>query len=298
MKLATSSMLKHVSSEGLVEISDEQFLALHEVLISIVEDIVGYCDENHLKYFLGGGSCLGAVRHQGFIPWDDDVDLDMPRKDFEVFKSGFLKRFGDKYWLHLPGETDGYGVLVCRVVKRGTRLRCHDAPPAESGVFVDIFIQENAFDSKIMRLAHGALCQAASLAVSCARFYAYRDMYFSIARGNGELLQAVRVKTAIGFLLSWRTVKQWAALADRICSLCKNDSSEYVTYPAGKYRYFGEMRKRGMFGEGKLVSFEGHQWRVPAEVDSYLSEHYGDYMSIPDEAEREKHAYLEFDLGE
>ena len=72
---------------------------LHKVELEILDDFVKICNKNNLTYFLTGGTMLGAVRHNGFIPWDDDIDIGMPRKDYDEFIKIAPKELGNKYYL-------------------------------------------------------------------------------------------------------------------------------------------------------------------------------------------------------
>ena len=81
----------------LVELDDEKRRQLQKVLLDIYKDIDMVCRENDLTAFLSGGSSLGAVRHKGFIPWDDDLDVAMTREDFEIFRKVFRRKYKDKY---------------------------------------------------------------------------------------------------------------------------------------------------------------------------------------------------------
>ena len=84
------------------ELQENELKQLHECLLSILKDFIYVCEKYNLHYTLGGGSVLGAVRHHGFIPWDDDLDINMPRKDYERFKNIFANELSDEYELNVP----------------------------------------------------------------------------------------------------------------------------------------------------------------------------------------------------
>ena len=79
-----------------------------KILVSILSEVHNFCDENNLKYFLTGGTLIGAVRHKGFIPWDDDIDIAMLRPDYDRFLEIIKREWKDKYVLKIPGETGNY----------------------------------------------------------------------------------------------------------------------------------------------------------------------------------------------
>ena len=90
------------------------------IQLDMLRALAAFCDENGLRYFLSGGTLLGAIRHQGFIPWDDDIDLMMPRKDFEKLKTVFEAELGERFTLCAPELGRGHGMTVCQIKRRGT----------------------------------------------------------------------------------------------------------------------------------------------------------------------------------
>ena len=172
MSLSTLEVFKHIQPEGAVVLTDEQLLDLQKTLNGILRDIVSVCAKHHLRYFLGGGSALGAIRHHGFIPWDDDIDINMPREDHDRFVQVFRQEFGTKYWVHTPEETAGYGLLLSRVLLKGTSVRTReDFHNPECGAFIDIFVIENTYDNAFLRNIHGFGCMAFGFAQSCRKFF-------------------------------------------------------------------------------------------------------------------------------
>ena len=96
MGFSTVEAFKHLKASDAIEISDSDLRRLQQVLVGIVADVDTVCRENGLDYMLGGGSALGARRHGGFVPWDDDVDINIPRADYDRFVPLFRARFGDR----------------------------------------------------------------------------------------------------------------------------------------------------------------------------------------------------------
>lgn len=221
MKFTTLDQIKHLNTEGLVELSENQVKRLKQHLLLMADDIINFCEKNNLCYNLGGGSALGAVRHNGFIPWDDDLDIDMPRSDFERFAEGFSSEFGNKYVLQIPGKTDEYPILQAKVRKCGTVLKSHNDTTNDCGVTVDIFIQENTYNNPVLRAIHGMGCMYYGFICSCRRFYHLKNRYIVLSEGNYSFRRTVRLKSVVGFLCSWRSLKDWAAAADKWNSLCE-----------------------------------------------------------------------------
>ena len=295
MKLSTVTAFKNMNtnSDQFIHLEKDLLKRYQEELLKIAEDIIEVCEEEHISYHLTGGSALGAVRHQGFIPWDDDMDIDILGDDFPRFIEAFSKKYQDKYWIHTC-KTPGYGMTINRVRLKDSVFRGReDADNEECGFFVDIIRIENTFDSAILRKLHGILCMGMGLLLSCRNFYANRKLMREIAALNPDFKSASNFKIRLGFFLQFFSVNRWARMTQACYGLCKNSHSEFVSVPAGRNHYFGEMYKREDFVATTDAQFEGHTWKIPKEYDAYLTHMYGDYMAIPKEEDREVHVLLE-----
>lgn len=90
--------------------------------LEILKDIIGVCKEFDLTYFAFAGTAIGAIRHKGFIPWDDDLDIGMPRKDYEKLLQVFHERYSDKYAIGNPEYMHNYPMVGTRIMIRGTKF--------------------------------------------------------------------------------------------------------------------------------------------------------------------------------
>lgn len=298
MGLSTVDAFKHIQSEHCVVLDDVQLKKLQNVLFGILLDIVSVCQKHNIRYFLSGGTALGAIRHQGFIPWDDDIDLNMPRRDYLRFAKIFAEEMGDKYWVHTPDFTENYNLLLGRVRKKGTCVKTkEDFSHDECGAFVDIFIIENTYDNVIARGFHGFLCLASGLLQSCRKFYEDRKELLKLV-SDKKNRSVFRIKIAIGFCVSFLSVGAWTKLTNRCNSMCKNSTTGYVVIPSGRKHFFGEVQPRADFLESVEMPFESTQASVCKSYDRYLTALYGDYMTPPTD-NKESHVFLApFDLGE
>ena len=300
MKLSTVDTFKTIrhAPPGSVVLEGELLRKYQLTLLGIAEDMVDVLEEEGLTWHLTGGSALGAVRHGGFIPWDDDMDFDILGDDFERFLSAFRRKYGDKYWIHTP-STPNYGMVTCRVRLKNSVCRAReDVGNPEAGFFVDFNAIENTFDNPVLRAAHGVLCMGMGLLLSCRCFYKNRGLMLSLAKENPELRPVFLTKILLGAPLSLFPVSAWASLTEKCHRLCRNSRSAWVSVPAGRRHFFGELYRRRDFVETAEMPFEGHLWKVPKDYDGYLRHMYGDYAALPPEDEREKHIVLELKFPE
>lgn len=302
MTLSTFEAMKKVPlNDSMKVLTAEEISQLKKILFEILLDVHAFCEVKGLEYALCGGSCLGSVRHKGFIPWDDDVDIVMSRRSYEVFKLEFEEAFEGKYVLNIPGKTKGYGLGIGHVRMAGTVYKTHSdfgLVNEESGIFIDIFPVENVPDNIVLRKVHEFGSLALGLLTSCNRFYNSRDLYLNLAGKNETLKSQFMKKIRIGALTKWRSLENWAKKWDDWNSKCKNENSKKVTIPSGRKHYSGEMHDRDVFFPASSGEFEGHILPLPGNPEAYLTALYGDYMKIPPESEREKHVVMEFDAGD
>ncbi len=300
MKLSTFDAFKNIdsNSDKFVHINGEVLKNLQKELVKMMEDVVDVCDEEGIDYALVGGSALGAVRHKGFIPWDDDMDIGMTSYEYKRFKKAFLNKYGDKYWIH-DCQTDNYGMTLNKIRLKGSVCRGkEDTYTDECGFFIDIFMTENTYNNKILYYIHGFFCMAFGFLLSCRMFYRNRKLMMELVEANPNLKSAFKLKIFIGRLLSFISVKRLTCITQGIYGFCKNRDSKYIAIPSGRKHYFKETYLRE--GQVKVTKceFEGHKWNIPKDYKTYLTKLYGDYMKIPPEKDREEHLVLELKFPE
>ena len=295
MGLSTVDAFKHMNtdSDRFLHLEGTDLRRYQLELLKIADDIISVCNENKINYHLTGGSALGAVRHHGFIPWDDDMDIDILGDDFERFCQKFQEKFADKYWLHTC-NTHNYGMTINRVRLKDSVFRGReDVNNEECGFFVDLVRIENVSDFVLLRYLHGFFCMAFGFLLSCRNFYENRSFMKELAAENEQFGRIYKIKSIIGKLTSVMSLDRWTKLTQKVYGACRNSDSKYVSVPAGRKHFFGELRKRDDFVKTRTAVFEGKQWEIPYDYDGYLTQMYGDYMTPPKKGEYEGHILLE-----
>ena len=300
MNLATMELFKTLDggSSG-IKIEGETLRKCQSVLLGIASDFIRMCEAEGIWYQLSGGSALGAVREHGFIPWDDDMDLNVKSKDFDKLYELLGKHYGGKYTF-LDGRQAKYNIPSGKIVLNNSVYSDRETFDQEHrGFYVDIFPIENAPDNALFRRFHGILCMIAGGLLSCRNFYKRRKFYREIAKANPQAAKVFNVKIFIGWCVSFLSPETWGKITRKIYALCKNEHSKYVCIPSGRKHYFGEMYPRDGMMNTVAFPFEGHEWQVAQDYDRYFTALYGsDYMTPPPPEKREAHIIFELKFPE
>lgn len=287
-----------IGNDKLCELDDDKIKGIQAVLLEMLTDFDDLCRKNNLTYFLVGGSALGAVRHKGFIPWDEDLDIGMPREDYERFSEIFLKACSEKYWLQSIEQSKLYDLTFMKIRKKGTRyVELFETEPEHAGVFMDIYPLDNVPDNKIARFFHGMISDFLYLCCSCVRVHKKKNRFLEYL-DDKRAIRLVKIKAFLGFCLSFFSLHKWCVIADKWSKKYKNNNSKLVSFPCGRKHYFGEICTRASFLPVKETVFEDKKFYIMNNPHEYLGGLYGDYMEIPDVSNRERHSVLELDLGE
>ncbi len=293
--LETNALVRRLSvnNSKLLTLSDENIKDIQAILLDMMTDFDDFCRKNGLSYFLCGGSALGAQRHGGFIAWDDDMDVAMPRADYDRLRELFLAEHGDRYWVQSLTD-DNYDLPFMKIRKKGTRcVELFETNRDQAGVFIDVYPLENLPNFAPARWLHGVICNFLQFCCSCVRVHHKKQIYVNYF---GQL-RAVKIKAFLGKCLGFISLKKWCHLADRWASKCKNAQSKFVSFPSGRKHYFGEMLHRASVFPLKERPFDGKRFWTMSNPVEHLTVLYGDFTAIPGQDHREQHSILALDLG-
>lgn len=286
------------NNKNLYELTNQDIADIQKVLLDVQDDIAEFCEKHQLTYFLSGGSALGAIRHKGYIPWDEDLDMVMPRKDYDVFAKAFEQEYGEKYFVQEIHKSPGYDLNFMKVRVKGTVFEeVFDPEPDKAGLFVDIFPIENTYDSAIKRRIHGTISEGLLLICSCVRMRSKYQRILKYYGDNEGLIRTVKIKNILGACFSFLPLRKWLLITDDWMSRCKEEQSKMMTIPTGRGHYWGELYQRTDIFPACKVAYEDREYMTFHHVQEYLRILYGDYMQIPPAEKRERHSVVNYDLG-
>ena len=256
--------------------------------LSVYNEVAKICDKHGLKYFAIGGTCIGAIRHKGFIPWDDDIDIALPRQDYEKLRTDYYK--------DLPGYLQ---VLDCDNSRQHLYLffKIHDSrttfveryaqnsPERYTGAFVDIMpidglpndaVVRNKIIKKLMRLdkandRHRPVpLSAYNGSFSGPAKWLLRKMFSLFHEYNYYSSRVKEIGESYNFSTSEKCIFTWRAGSSDL-------SIERIVFD------------RSLFDDLIDVPFEDSLMRIPKEYDKYLKQDFGDYMKLPPKEQQQTH---------
>ena len=235
---------------------------LREIQMQILDYIDSFCRNNGIKYTLSGGSLLGAIRHGGFIPWDDDIDIQMLRSEYDKFISLWEKNITEdiSYQLISPLSDNSMGYPFSKI--QDTRTVSYIGKFQRIGVCVDVFPVDNVIDEKDFQRRHSQI----------KRLYSFRSMIFLIMK-----------RTPISLLKN--IYNSIAKYIEKISKKYSEQSCKQV------YEMVSGLRCNSpipivVFKSFKDIKFENRKYMSVEDYDTYLKLTFGDYMKLPPEKQR------------
>jgi len=274
---------------GVLQLSPEDLRALHQVHLDMLLEIRRVCGELGLTFQLGGGTLLGAVRHGGFIPWDDDADVFMPRRHYARFLAEAPGHLRPGYVLQTFRSDPGYDFLYAKLRRDGTEFRevSRQARREHHGIYVDVFpldvVQLDRWWGRLHLRAVMAIRRLDALIFAMDGRISARHAAWK--RGLARAVSAAGKFLPQSFFL---------ATADGLCALLRNSDRGLLgvlTSDLDVARVKKLLKTPAQMASGRTLPFEGTAFPVPAEPEAVLRQGYGDFMALPPEhLRRPRHA--------
>lgn len=275
-----------------VKLEKENLERLKKIELEILGQFIDICQRNNLKYSLAFGSMIGCIRHKGFIPWDDDIDVIMPIEDYNRFLEIAQSELGNEYFLQYDKTDKGYRFPYAKIRKNNTCVvnpLSHKYGYSHRGIYMDIFpvkyLPRNKFIQKL---------QSISLTI-----IGHIITTFCIEIVNmGRTPMQRFAKLILFFMSKLLPYKFLLWLHDIITDIGTNENSDYLCCYCSEEMGFMEKYtfEKDIFNDLILKRFEQYDCYMPREYDKIMKHIYGDYMAIPKEKKTHQFQFVGNDI--
>ena len=261
----------------------EELRHLQLVVLNIAKDVDKLCRENNIHYYLGGGGAIGAVRHHGFIPWDDDLDFLMPYEDYERFVQ-ICKEKLDLNKYEIDQDLNNWALPMLKIRLKGTYIEEKDKSIEEGkcqGIFLDVFRLEHSPQSNIWRHIQ-YYASKLWIAYYCKHIgYKTDDLQKKLAIQLASMLDF----SLIRFVVKW-TIFRW-----------NKKKVETLGCLWGITRFKNTFTAYQIYGTPTYLPFEDTEFPLPEHYHEYLTQFFGDYMQLPPVEKRVAPHISKIDFG-
>jgi len=243
--------------------------------LELVKMIDKLCSQLNLTYYIIGGTLLGAVRHGGFIPWDPDIDIAMPRGDYEKIKKYFSENNNDRYFYqHYSTEKNHLSPHALIKIKDSHIILNSGVSrfqPVHDGIYLDIFPLDNAPESKKLQIKQMKRIKGLKTLINLKAAYVYSS--------NGFVKRLL--KNTISFLLTPVSFSYLNKKMDYCMRQYNSFTAENYVSMASHYSYWKQLMPKSVYGSPIRINFEGILLAAPEQMHDYLTRIYGNYMELP-----------------
>lgn len=275
--------------------SEQALKRLQKAELSMLLAISDVCEAEGISWWMDSGTALGAVRHGGFIPWDDDIDIGMLRSDYDRFLEVAPRLLPEGFSLHTARDTKGFAPLFAKVFLNGTRFETQETREAglRQGIFVDVFPYDFLYEDSSRRKA-----QISSAVNAQRKSYIYHAKSINVPHG-GFLGACESLGCRVMHALERLTIKNPAVLQDEFDANVPVEGEQGVSNLILSL-VWPQMEPLAVadYLPCESAVFEGHELPVPHNVEKYLTAMYGDWRQPPAPEDRHTHLPLLLDFGD
>lgn len=268
------------------EVTKELQPRWNAVIIDVLSAFIRICEAQGLRYFCAGGTAIGAVRHQGMIPWDDDIDVFMPRPDYDRFLRLAAHSMPEGYEVLSPYATKDYPMYFAKMCNARTTLLENERIPCVFGLYIDIFPLDGACDDVETCYREKRRFKRLMNKLEAVSTHNSFGEYVGLLTKRREWGRFA-VKTVAFCCRSW--LRRW--LLKQMDSIAYGHdyalSSRVVTYSGAYQRQ--EIYPKAWLETPQMFAFEGLMVNLPHDYDAYLRHFFGDYMTLPPVEQRASH---------
>lgn len=247
----------------------------NQILKGLIE-IKRICEKHNLRFYLVGGSALGAIRHEGFIPWDDDADIGMPRDDYNKFLRICNSELHSDFFLQTSASDTGYYLPYAKLRIENTKyvLQSSRKFKMHQGIFIDIFPLDSISNHYVKRMRQKYVVDFLTKVRNTKIFNP----------NKGTIKYYLRKMVSSIF-----TIKQINYIINHEIRIAETEDAKYMGNLLGLYGFDKEVYLKEIFGEPYYAEFEGEYFPIPQEFKVFLGQVYGDYMKLPPIEKRNSH---------
>ena len=265
---------------------------VHKLQLEMALEVKRICLKHNIKYFIIAGTLLGAVRHKGFIPWDDDLDIGMLREEYEKFVSIAQNELGVSYFLQTWDTDSGFALPCAKIRKNGTKFIEENSSKAHlhNGIFIDIFPFDNVPESTLKKKIQNYQTYILKRIILDKQGYEVWEKQEFFKKSIYKLVKIMTKPISL-----WR-IK--SILYEKMTRFNNQKSDSVVTF-GGTYGYWRETIRKSWANNLVTLKFEGYEFSCPRDYSDYLSYFYGEYMTPPPEDKRyNRHKIIKIEFGD